>query len=103
MAIELVFFMLLYAITSRTLLAESEAERTEKLIALAADWAANGIDFIQIRESDLCRADLTRLAGEVVRAVGQRSKSTKILINVSPEIATAIALESGADGVHLDL
>ncbi|HZD48123.1 MAG TPA: thiamine phosphate synthase [Silvibacterium sp.] len=93
--------MLLYAITSRILLAQSEAERTEKLVSLAADWAAGGVNFIQIRESDLSPCDLSRLAGSVVRAVRQRSNSTEVLINASPEFATAIALDSGADGVHL--
>jgi thiamine-phosphate pyrophosphorylase len=93
--------MLLYAITSRVILAETEAERTQKLIALAAEWAASGIDFIQIRESDLAIPNLTRLATSIVSAVRENSSHTRVLINASPEAATAIALESAADGVHL--
>src|SRR5271155_4334646 len=93
--------MLLYAITSRALLGENEAERAERLVALAGDWAAGGVDFVQIRESDLSASDLSRLVGRVVRAVRARGSHTKILINAGPESATAIALESGADGIHL--
>jgi thiamine-phosphate pyrophosphorylase len=93
--------MLLYAITSRALLGESEAERAEKLVAFAGDWAATGVDFIQIRESDLSTSDFTRLAGNIVRAVRAFASQTKVLINASQESAVAIALESGADGVHL--
>ncbi len=93
--------MLLYAITSRILLGKTEAERAQKLIRLAAEWAANSIDFIQIRESDLSIPDLTRLATGIVRAVRENSSHARVLINASPEAATAIALESGADGVHL--
>ncbi len=93
--------MLLYAITSRVLLAETEAERAQKLVQLAAEWAANSIDFIQIRESDLSIPDLTRLAASIVSAVRENSSHTRVLINASPEVATAISLESAADGVHL--
>jgi thiamine-phosphate pyrophosphorylase len=91
----------LYAITSRVLLAETEAKRAEKLVALAAGWSARGVDFVQIRESDLVAADLARLAASVVRAVRANGSNTKVLINANPEAATAIALESGADGIHL--
>jgi thiamine-phosphate pyrophosphorylase len=97
--------MLLYAVTDRVLLAGREAEGPEnpilRLIATAGDWAANGVDFIQVREKDLSVADLTRLAAGIVRAVRQRGGSTKVLVNASPEDAAAVALAAGADGVHL--
>jgi len=93
--------MLLYAITSRVLLAQTEAERAEKLLALAACWAANGVDFIQIREKDLADAELLGLASSVVRAAHATGSRTTVLINAPPDAAAAIALESGADGVHL--
>src|SRR5271170_2436463 len=89
--------MILYAITSRGLLGESEAERCERLVTLAAEWAANGVDFIQIREGDLSAAHLGRLAAEVVRAAHGGGGHTRVLINGDPQIA----LDSGADGVHL--
>jgi thiamine-phosphate pyrophosphorylase len=93
--------VLLYAITSRVLLAQNEDERAQKLTDLAADWAADGMDFIQIRERDLSAVDLTQLALSVVRSAHMRGSHTKVLINGSPDTATTIALESGADGLHL--
>ncbi len=93
--------MLLYAITSRVLLAETEAERSERLVALAAKWAANGIDFVQIREGDLSGADLGHLAADVVRASRRSGGHARVLINAHPKMAMQIALDSGADGVHL--
>ncbi len=93
--------MLLYAITSRMLLGEREAERAQRLVALAASWAANGIDFIQIRESDLSVVNLTGLAASVVRAVRENGSRSRVLINAGPITATSVAIESSADGVHL--
>jgi thiamine-phosphate pyrophosphorylase len=93
--------MLLYAITDRALLSDNEADRAEQLVLLASKWVAGGINFIQIREKDLAAADFLRLAESVVRAAHSGGSNTQVLINASPETATAIALESGADGVHL--
>jgi thiamine-phosphate pyrophosphorylase len=93
--------MLLCAITSRILLADNEAERAEKLVALAAYWAAGGLDFIQIRERDLADTELLQLAVRIVQAVRRSGSPTRVLINGNPEKAATIALQSGADGVHL--
>jgi thiamine-phosphate pyrophosphorylase len=93
--------MLLYAITSRILLADTEAGRAEKLVALAASWAASAVDFIQIRESDLSDADLVRLASRIVQVVRNAGSPAKVLINSTPKKAVACAVQSRADGVHL--
>jgi thiamine-phosphate pyrophosphorylase len=93
--------VLLYAITGRTLLRGNEAERAERLAALASDWAGNGVDLIQVRENDLLTPELTGLAAKIVGAVRQSGGLTKVLINASPEGAARIALQSQADGVHL--
>ncbi len=93
--------MLLYAITSRVLLAPREAERTGRLLALVQAWAAAGIDFIQLREKDLLPAELARLAADVVRAVRQTGSPARVLINGPLALAAAVARQSGADGVHL--
>jgi thiamine-phosphate pyrophosphorylase len=93
--------VLLYAITSRILLSDTEAERAEGLVALAAQWAAAGLDFIQIRERDLADAELFQLATRIVQAVRRSGIPTSVLINCSPASASAIALHVGADGVHL--
>jgi thiamine-phosphate pyrophosphorylase len=92
--------MLLYAITSRILLADSEAERAEKLVGLAAKWAASAVDLVQIRENDLTAAELLGLATKIVQAVHNAGSPTKVLVNTSPEGVSALVLPSGADGVH---
>jgi len=93
--------MLLCAITSRILLADTEIERAEKLVALTAQWAATGLDFIQIRERDLADGELLQLATRIVQSVRRSGSPTRVLINSSPASACAIALQSGAHGVHL--
>ena len=93
--------MLLYAITSRILLGDTEAERAEKLFTLAASWAATAVDFIQIRESDLSEAELLRLASRIVQVVHNAGSPTRVLINSTPKTAVAFAVQSRADGVHL--
>lgn len=89
--------MLLYAITDRNQLRGSDLDRRTALIALARTWARHNIDYIQIREKGLDPAALRDLAGEIVSAVRAESRHTRVLLN-GPE---QIALESGADGVHL--
>jgi thiamine-phosphate pyrophosphorylase len=89
--------MLLCAITSRRLLPGRETERQAALAALARGWAEGGVDYIQIREKDLPSPDLLALARRIVAAVRETGSSTRVLLNGPAEIA----LESGADGVHL--
>jgi thiamine-phosphate pyrophosphorylase len=93
--------MLLCAITSRLLLADPEIARTENLVALAAQWAAAELDFIQIREKDLTDDGLLQLSMRIVQAVRDTGSLTSVLINGIPSIACSIALQSGADGVHI--
>ena len=97
--------MKLCAITDRLSLSSPA-----RLLELAEDWAAGGVEFIQLREKDLDASQLTSLARLVkARIAGSRSK---LLINISsPEagiaspgagISASEAAELGfADGVHL--
>src|ERR1700761_6433560 len=89
--------MLLYAITNRTLLDVDERARRERLVALAADWARGGVDYIQVREKDLPLTELQPLAASLVEAVRQTGSSTRVLVNGPAQVA----LDAGADGVHL--
>jgi thiamine-phosphate pyrophosphorylase len=90
--------MLLYAITGRRLLpVVSERERQAALVALARDWARGGVDYIQVREKDLSPANLRTLTCQIVAAARRENTQTRILLNGPAEIA----LEAGADGVHL--
>jgi thiamine-phosphate pyrophosphorylase len=99
--------MLLYAITSRILLAptelERESEQLERLVDLAARWGSAGADFIQIRERDLNGVDLARLAARMVDAIRSVEGKTRVLLHggSSPYQAARIALDAGAAGVHL--
>jgi len=89
--------MLLYYITDRKGLAETDAQQRGILLRRIADAARAGVDWIQLREKDLSSRELERLAGEVLRAVRDNSTTTKLLINSRADVALAC----GADGVHL--
>jgi len=89
--------MLLYAITGRQLLPGGELEQQTALVSLAADWTRGGVDYIQVREKDLAAGDLLVLAQRIVTAVRVEGRETKVLVNGPADVA----LEAGADGVHL--
>lgn len=87
-----------YAITDRSLFA-SEGDRGDSglsgLVRQAALCAAEGIDYIQLREKDLPPAAVAGVARRMLDAV--RGTSTRLLINSRLDIAVATA----AHGVHL--
>ena len=89
--------MLLYYITDRTAFSGSEAERRSALLRRIGEAACAGVDYIQLREKDLCTRELERLAHEALAALRESSATTKLLINGRTDIALAV----GADGVHL--
>ncbi|GGG69152.1 thiamine phosphate synthase [Edaphobacter dinghuensis] len=79
-----------YAITDRLLLPASSS-----LPQQTALWAAEGIDYIQLREKDLPAGAIATLARQMLEALqGSRSR---LLINSRLDIAVATA----AHGVHL--
>jgi thiamine-phosphate pyrophosphorylase len=89
--------MLLYYITDRKGFDGSEPERRVALLKQIAKAARAGVDYVQLREKDLCIADLELLAHEAMHIVRENSGTTRLLINTHTEIALA----TGADGVHL--
>lgn len=94
--------LLRYAITDRTQYAETGSERTASfvagaLVAQARRLAAEGVDYIQLREKDLPAQDLIGLAREILSAIREARSGTKLLINSRADIALA----AGAHGVHL--
>jgi len=89
--------MLLYAITNRKLLEGDENARRDRLTELAGVWARGGVDTIQVREKDLPLAELQALAIRMVEAVRAAKSRTRILVNGPAQVA----LDAGADGVHL--
>jgi len=71
----------------------------QPLLTLVEGWSIGGVDFIQLREKDLSAPALQSLTREVLARIdGRRSK---LLVNVSSSESAALALEAGANGVHL--
>lgn len=89
--------MLLYAITSRSLLPGEEPEKRQRLAELAAGWARGGVQYIQVREKDLPLNELQELASRLVEAVRATGAATRVLVNGPAQVA----IDAGADGVHL--
>jgi thiamine-phosphate pyrophosphorylase len=79
-----------YAITGGVSGQGGDAE----LLRLAARWAADGVDFVQLREKAMDAGALTALARKLVAALGPH---TKLLVNGRLDVAIA----AGAAGVHL--
>ena len=82
--------MLLYAVTDRRWLREGET-----LALVCQKVLENGATFVQLREKDLSPAEIIREAEELREVCGQYH--VPFVVNDSVEIA----LESGADGVHV--
>lgn len=89
--------MLQYAITSRNLFHGSDRERQSALLAEAAGWIENRIDFIQLREPDLPAASQIALARNILQQIRAFASPTKLLIHSRPDVA----IVAGAHGVHL--
>ena len=94
---------LLYYITDRKGFAGDERTRRLRLLDKIAEAAANGIDYIQLREKDLSTRELESLAREALRLMGEKRVAignrqvTQLLINSRTDVALAV----GAAGVHL--
>jgi thiamine-phosphate pyrophosphorylase len=86
-----------YAITDRAQYGKIEAIRRQALVAQAARLAADGIDFIQLREKDLGVQGLIGIVREMINAVRAHGVVTRLLVNARADVALA----AGADGVHI--
>jgi thiamine-phosphate pyrophosphorylase len=84
-------------ITDRSAFPGSDAERRVFLLKKIWEAARAGVDYIQLREKDLCGRALEELAREAVRVVREAGTRTALLINSRTDLALAV----GADGVHL--
>ncbi len=90
--------MLRYAITDRAVYSGADDYRLDTVAREAGRWAADEIDFVQIREKDLNAGELVELTRRVVAAVGSvGAVKTRVLVNSRVDVAVA----AGADGVHL--
>jgi thiamine-phosphate pyrophosphorylase len=89
--------LLLCYITDRSQFPGNEANRRRLLLGKITEAARCGINYIQVREKDLCTRDLESLANQARVALSTCAASTKLLINSRLDAAMAC----GADGVHL--
>lgn len=84
-----------YAITDRRLFAAAGGG-PEPLARQCAEWAAGGVEWIQLREKDLFLPELAGYARALARSIG--GARTRLLVN---GLSPVVARECGADGVHL--
>lgn len=89
--------MLRYAITDRARFSGDEPARQATLIQQAERLAADGVDFIQLREKDLTTDTLVDLARKLLTTLRAHQPAPRLLINSRADIAIA----THADGVHL--
>ena len=89
--------MLRYAITQADRFGEGDAARQAGLLADAERWAAEGMDYVQLREKDLLAGDLLTLTRGMVTVFRRHGGRTKLLVNGRADVAVG----GGADGVHL--
>jgi thiamine-phosphate pyrophosphorylase len=92
--------MLRYAITDRTQLGTSEISRRAALLACAARWVREQVDFVQLREKDLPSAALLALCRDLSVVLHAPGSRTRLLVNLANTTA-ANAIEAGANGAHL--
>ncbi|SEG61858.1 thiamine-phosphate pyrophosphorylase [Bryocella elongata] len=71
--------------------------RPAELAALARDWAASAIDFVQLREPSLPAGELYHAARAMLEAIASVGAATRLLVNSRADVAVA----SRAHGVHL--
>ncbi len=89
---------ILYYITDRKAFPGDELTRRRLLLDKITEAASAGVDYIQLREKDLCARDLESLARKAIQIIRSNAKPrTALLINSRTDVALAIE----ADGVHL--
>ena len=85
---------------SMRLCAITDGKRHANLVDLAANWAARGVDFIQLREKGADPRSLVSLARAISEKI-DRSR-TRLLVNVpSAEAASWVLEATNVDGVHI--
>jgi len=89
--------MLRYAITDQARFPGDEAAREAALLQQAARIAAEGVDFLQLREKDLSPGGLASLARKLLAIFRSHTNTPKLLVNSRADVAIA----AQADGVHL--
>jgi len=86
-----------YVTDRRSLPLAVSADAISMLLQTVQAAAAAGVDWIQLREKDLCGRESLHLARSALQAIRARAPHTRILINDRVDVALA----AGAGGVHL--
>jgi thiamine-phosphate pyrophosphorylase len=89
---------LLYYITDRSAFPGDDFSRRRRLLEKIREAAWAGVDYIQLREKDLCTRQLESLAREAVTVIRETAPlRATLLVNSRTDVALAVQ----ADGVHL--
>jgi thiamine-phosphate pyrophosphorylase len=86
-----------YVTDRRSLPLAVSSDAIPMLLQTVEAVAAAGVDWIQLREKDLCGRESLDLANSALQAIRKRAPHTRILINDRVDVALA----AGAGGVHL--
>jgi thiamine-phosphate pyrophosphorylase len=86
-----------YAITPGTLTGLEDGETADSLLRRCRQLAAEGVDFLLVREKQLTAEELEAFSRQVVAVAA--GSSTRVLVSGRADVARA----SGASGVHLGL
>jgi thiamine-phosphate pyrophosphorylase len=89
--------ILCYVTDRRSLPLATSSDAIPMLLHTIVSVAAAGVDWIQLREKDLCGRESLDLARSAIEAIRSRASSTRIIVNDRLDIALA----AGAGGVHL--
>jgi len=89
--------VLCYVTDRRSLPLALSSDAIPMLLRTIESVATAGVDWIQLREKDLCGGENLQLARAALQAIRARAPRTRILINDRVDVALA----AGAGGVHL--
>lgn len=89
--------MLRCAITDGTASGFVNTTQIDRMRNRTRQWAADGIDLIQLREKNVDAGALLSLAEAILQTLREMASPTKLLINARADVAIA----AGAHGVHL--
>ncbi|MBS1840569.1 MAG: thiamine phosphate synthase [Acidobacteria bacterium] len=89
--------ILCYVTDRRSLALATSSDAIPMLLHTIVSAAAAGVDWIQLREKDLCGGEAFDLARSAIDAIRSRASGTRIIVNDRVDVALA----AGAGGVHL--
>jgi thiamine-phosphate pyrophosphorylase len=89
--------VLCYVTDRRSLPLATSSDALPMLLHTIVSVAAEGVNWIQLREKDLCGGESLSLTRSALEAIRSRASRTRIIVNDRVDVALA----AGAGGVHL--